>query len=49
MSHPELPAEQADGDLPLLDEAHAFVDEPPRTYDHVIVDEARTSGRCSCG
>jgi DNA helicase IV len=29
------------GDVPLLDEAHALVGEPPRTYDHVIVDEAQ--------
>jgi DNA helicase IV len=28
-------------DVPLLDEAHALVGEPPRTYDHVIVDEAQ--------
>ncbi|MGH3071856.1 MAG: HelD family protein [Gaiellaceae bacterium] len=31
----------SDGDVPLLDEAHALVGEPPRTYDHVIVDEAQ--------
>ena len=31
----------SDGDLALLDEAHALVGEPPRTYDHVIVDEAQ--------
>ena len=29
------------GDVPLLDEAHALVGDPPRTYDHVIVDEAQ--------
>ncbi|HSO01901.1 MAG TPA: UvrD-helicase domain-containing protein [Gaiellaceae bacterium] len=29
------------GDVPLLDEAHALVGEPARTYDHVIVDEAQ--------
>jgi DNA helicase IV len=28
-------------DLPLLDEARALVDGPPRTYGHVIVDEAQ--------
>lgn len=28
-------------DVPLLDEAHALVGEPSRTYDHVIVDEAQ--------
>jgi len=28
-------------DVPLLDEAHAFVGSPPRTYDHVVVDEAQ--------
>jgi DNA helicase IV len=28
-------------DVPLLDEAHALVGEPARTYDHVIVDEAQ--------
>ena len=27
--------------MPLLDEAHALVGEPARTYDHVIVDEAQ--------
>ena len=27
--------------MPLLDEAHALVGTPPRTYDHVIVDEAQ--------
>ncbi|MGZ8783871.1 MAG: HelD family protein, partial [Gaiellaceae bacterium] len=31
----------SDADVPLLDEAHALVGEPPRTYDHVIVDEAQ--------
>ena len=31
----------SDGDVPLLDEAHALVGEPARTYDHVIVDEAQ--------
>src|SRR5918994_1727308 len=31
----------SDGDLALLDEAHALVGERPRTYDHVIVDEAQ--------
>jgi hypothetical protein len=29
------------GDLPLLDEAHALAGEAPRTYGHVIVDEAQ--------
>jgi DNA helicase IV len=28
-------------DVPLLDEAHALVGEPTRTFDHVIVDEAQ--------
>ena len=28
-------------DLPLLDEARALLDEPPRTFAHVIVDEAQ--------
>jgi DNA helicase IV len=28
-------------DVPLLDEAHALVGSPPRTYDHVVVDEAQ--------
>ena len=28
-------------DVPLLDEAHALVGEPARTFDHVIVDEAQ--------
>jgi DNA helicase IV len=28
-------------DVPLLDETHALVGEPARTYDHVIVDEAQ--------
>jgi DNA helicase IV len=31
----------SEADVPLLDEAHALVGEPPRTYDHVIVDEAQ--------
>ncbi|MBA3475611.1 MAG: AAA family ATPase [Actinobacteria bacterium] len=31
----------SDGDLALLDEAQALVGDPPRTYDHVIVDEAQ--------
>ena len=31
----------SDSDVPLLDEAHALVGEPARTYDHVIVDEAQ--------
>src|ERR687897_1165327 len=31
----------SDADLALLDEAHALVGERPRTYDHVIVDEAQ--------
>ena len=31
----------SDGDVPLLDEAHALVGEPARTYGHVIVDEAQ--------
>jgi DNA helicase IV len=31
----------SDADGPLLDEAHALVGEPARTYDHVIVDEAQ--------
>ncbi len=31
----------SDGDVPLLDEAHALVGNPARTYDHVIVDEAQ--------
>ncbi|MBA2462000.1 MAG: AAA family ATPase [Actinobacteria bacterium] len=31
----------SDGDIPLLDEAHALVGEPARTYGHVIVDEAQ--------
>jgi len=30
-----------DGDVALLDEAHGLVGDPPRTYDHVIVDEAQ--------
>jgi superfamily I DNA/RNA helicase len=30
-----------DADVPLLDEAHALVGEPPRRFDHVIVDEAQ--------
>ena len=28
-------------DIPLLDEARAMLDEPPRTFGHVIVDEAQ--------
>jgi DNA helicase IV len=31
----------SDGDVPLLDEAHALVGEPARTFAHVIVDEAQ--------
>jgi UvrD-like helicase family protein len=31
----------SDGDVPLLDEARALLDAPPRTYGHVIVDEAQ--------
>jgi DNA helicase IV len=31
----------SDGDIPLLDEAHAIVGTPPRSYGHVIVDEAQ--------
>jgi DNA helicase IV len=31
----------SEADVALLDEAHALVGEPPRTYDHVIVDEAQ--------
>ena len=31
----------SESDVPLLDEAHALVGEPPRTFDHVIVDEAQ--------
>jgi DNA helicase IV len=31
----------SDSDVALLDEAHALVGEPARTYDHVIVDEAQ--------
>ena len=31
----------SDGDVPLLDEAHALAGTPPRTFDHVIVDEAQ--------
>ena len=31
----------SEGDVPLLDEAHALVGIPARTYDHVIVDEAQ--------
>jgi hypothetical protein len=31
----------SDADVALLDEAHALVGEPARTYDHVIVDEAQ--------
>ena len=31
----------SDADVSLLDEAHALVGEPARTYDHVIVDEAQ--------
>jgi DNA helicase IV len=31
----------SDGDVPLLDEARALLDEPPRAYGHVIVDEAQ--------
>ena len=31
----------SDGDVPLLDEAHAVLDAAPRAYGHVIVDEAQ--------
>jgi DNA helicase IV len=31
----------SDADVPLLDEARALVGEPPRRFDHVIVDEAQ--------
>ena len=31
----------SDGDVPLLDEARALLDAPPRAYGHVIVDEAQ--------
>src|SRR5204863_2029030 len=31
----------SDHDLPLLDVARALIDGPPRTYGHVIVDEAQ--------
>ena len=31
----------SDADVALIDEAHALVGQPPRTYDHVIVDEAQ--------
>jgi DNA helicase IV len=31
----------SDGDIPLLDEAHALLATPPRAYEHVIVDEAQ--------
>jgi len=31
----------SDGDIALLDEAHALLGTPPRTYGHVIVDEAQ--------
>jgi DNA helicase IV len=31
----------SDGDIPLLDEARSLLDEPPRAYGHVIVDEAQ--------
>ena len=31
----------SDGDIPLLDEARALVGAPPRSYGHVIVDEAQ--------
>ena len=31
----------SEGDIPLLDEAHALVGQPARTYGHVIVDEAQ--------
>jgi DNA helicase IV len=33
--------EWRDADVPLLDEARALLDEPPRRYGHVIVDEAQ--------
>ena len=31
----------SDADVALLDEAHALVGEPPRTFGHVVVDEAQ--------
>jgi DNA helicase IV len=31
----------SEADIPLLDAAHALVGDPPRVYDHVIVDEAQ--------
>jgi DNA helicase IV len=31
----------SDGDIPLLDEARSLLGTPPRTYGHVIVDEAQ--------
>ncbi len=31
----------SDGDVPLVDEAHALLGEPPRSFGHVIVDEAQ--------
>ncbi|HKU59267.1 MAG TPA: ATP-binding domain-containing protein [Gaiellaceae bacterium] len=31
----------SDGDIPLLDEAHALLASPPQTFGHVIVDEAQ--------
>jgi DNA helicase IV len=31
----------SEADVALLDQAHALVGDPPRTYDHVIVDEAQ--------
>jgi DNA helicase IV len=31
----------SDADIPLLDEAHAIVGTPPKSYGHVIVDEAQ--------
>jgi DNA helicase IV len=31
----------SDGDVPLVDEARALIGSPPRTYGHVIVDEAQ--------
>ena len=31
----------SDGDIPLLDEARALIATPPRTFGHVIVDEAQ--------
>jgi DNA helicase IV len=38
---PRRGAGWSDGDIPLLDEAHAIIGTPPKTYGHVIVDEAQ--------